>query len=110
VRDFWVREEHGRELEQVFGCGGMGSEFLKRSRQYIASELRLESQAERRFRLSDYWTSHLGFEVLRRIHQLDCDKLEQFIRREELVRREEFVGAFYIDDPGLGEGDEWVPS
>jgi len=52
----------------------------------------------------------LGFEAFRRIHQLDCNKLEQFIKREELVIREEFLGAFYVDDPDSGEGDELVPS
>lgn len=60
--------------------------------------------------MQDSWASHLGFEAFRRIHQLDCDKLEQFIKREKLVIREEFLGAFYIDDPDSGEGDELVSS
>jgi hypothetical protein len=110
VRDFWVREGCEWQFERIFGPEGIWPEFLKRSRQYLGSMLHLQSQAERRFRLQDYWISHLGFEAFRRIHQLDCDKLEQFIRREELVLREELLGAFYIDDPELGEGDELVPS
>ena len=54
--------------------------------------------------------SHLGFEAFRTVHQMDCDKLEQFIRREELVVSEWFLGAFYIDGPDSEEGDELVPS
>jgi hypothetical protein len=105
-----VSEGREEDFERIFGTEGIWPGLLKRSRQYLGSLLQLESQAERRYRLQDSWASHLGFEAFRRIHQLDCDKLEQFIKREKLVVREEFLGAFYVDDPDSGEGDELVPS
>ena len=110
MREFLVTEGREADFERIFGLEGIWPELLKRSRQYLGSLLQLESQAERRYRLQDWWASHLGFEAFRRIHQLDCNKLEQFIRHEELVRREEFLGAFYKDDPESDEGEELVPS
>ena len=110
MREFLVNERREQDFEGIFGPGGIWPELLKRSRLYVGSMLHLESPAERRYRLQDSWTSHLGFEAFRRIHQLDCDRLEQFIRREKLVIREVFLGAFYVDVPDSGEGDELVPS
>ena len=110
MREFLVNECREADFERIFGPEGIWPELLKRSRQYLGSLLQLKSQAERRYRLQDSWVSHLGFEAFRRIHQLDCDKLEQFIRREKLVIQEEFLGAFYVDDPDSDEGDELVPS
>src|SRR5690348_3956129 len=77
VREFLVRE--GREIDfvRMFGQDGIWPEFLGRSRQYLGSELRLRLKTERRFRLRDFWESHVGFEAFRAIHQLDCDKFDQ---------------------------------
>jgi hypothetical protein len=110
VRGFLVREGREKDFEGIFGREGIWPDFLKRSRWYLGSELRLESKTERRFRLSDYCESHVGFEAFRAIHQLDCDRFDQLIVREELVVREEFLGAFYADDSESDEGDDLVPS
>ena len=76
----------------------------------VRHELWLDSKTERRFRLRDFWESHVGFEAFRSIHQLDCDRFDQLIAREELVAREEFLGAFYVNDFDSDEGDDLVPS
>ena len=110
VREFLVREGREKDFEGIFGPEGIWPDFLKRSRQYLGSELRLESKTERRFKLEDYWESHVGFEAFRAIHQLDCDRFHQLIAREELVAREKFLGSFYVDDSELDEGDDLVPS
>ncbi len=110
VREFLVSEGRQRDFERIFGPAGIWPEFLGRSRQYLVSELRLKSKTERRFTLKDYWESHLGFEAFRAIHQLDCDRFDQLIAREELVIREEFLGAFYLDDSESDEGDDLVLS
>ena len=110
VREFLVSEGRERDFEKIFGPEGIWPEFLGRSKQYLGSELRLGSKTERRFRLKDYWESHLGFEAFRAIHGLDCDRFGQLIAREELIVREEFLGAFYIDDFEPDEGDDLVPS
>ena len=110
VREFWVSEGRERDFESIFGPDGIWPEMLRRSRQYLGSELRFKLRTERRFRLMDYWESHTGFEAFRRIHQLDCDRFDQLIKREELVTREEFLGSFYTHDHESDEGDELVPS
>ena len=110
VREFLVGAGRERDFERIFGPEGIWPEFLRRSGHYLGTELWLRSKTERRFRLKDYWRSHVGFEAFRAIHQLDCDRLNQLIAREELVVREEFLGAFYADDPGSDEGDDLVPS
>jgi hypothetical protein len=110
VRDFWVREGRQEDFEGTFGAQGIWTDFLKRSRQYLGSVLWLESATERCYRLVDSWMSHVGFEAFRAIHQLDCNKFDQFVARRELIAREEFLGAFYRNDPESEEGDELVPS
>src|SRR5437899_1718123 len=85
VREFLVREGRETDFERIFGPEGIWPDFLMRSSQYGGSELRLKSKTERRFRLNDYWESHVGFEAFRAIHQLDCDRFDQLIAREELV-------------------------
>ena len=110
MREFWVHEGREADFERIFGPGGIWTDFLRRSRQYLGSQLWLESKTERRFQLRDSWRSHVGFEAFRAIHQLDCDRFEQLIAREELVAREQFLGAFYVNDPEWSEGDELVPS
>jgi hypothetical protein len=110
VREFLVSEGRERDFEGIFGPGGIWPEFLRRSRQFLGSWLSLESESERRYQLRDYWMSHVGFEAFRAIHQLDCDRFDQLIKREKLVVREQFLGAFYVGDPDLDEGDELVPS
>ena len=105
-----MSEGRERDFERTFGPEGIWPEFLGRSRQYLGSELRLRSKTERRFTLKDYWESHIGFEAFRAIHQLDCDRFDQLIAGEELIAREEFLGAFYMDDSESGEGDDLVLS
>jgi len=110
VREFLAGAGREMDFERIFGQEGIWPEFLRRSRRYLGSELRLRSKTERRFRLKDYWESHAGFEAFRAIHQLDCDRFAQLIAREELVVREEFLGAFYTDDSESDEGEDLVPS
>ena len=110
VREFLVSEGRERDFESIFGPGGIWPDFLRRSRQFLGGCLCVESESERRYQLRDYWMSHVGFEAFRAIHQLDCDRFDQLIKREKLVVREQFLGAFYVGDPDLDEGDELVPS
>jgi hypothetical protein len=98
VREFWVREGCERNFEEVFGPAGIWSELLQRSDQYVRTELRLQSGVERRYRVLDYWISHLGFEGFREQYQTECEKLSRLIAREEWIEREFLLGSFYIDE------------
>src|SRR5947209_20081048 len=70
VREFLVSEGRERDFETIFGPEGIWPEILRRSRQFLGSELRLTSPLERRYQARDYWMSHTGFEAFRAIHQL----------------------------------------
>jgi hypothetical protein len=110
VREFWVREGCERSFAKVFGPDGLWSELLRRSDEYVKTELRVKSAAERRYRTLDYWESHLGFERFREQYQADCDKLSRLIANEEWVEREILLGSFYVDESDTDEGTDLVPA
>jgi hypothetical protein len=94
----------------MFGSNGIWSELLRRSSQYVRTELRVESVAERRYRTFDYWKSHLGFELFREQYQTDCDNLSRLIANEEWIEREILLGSFYVDESDADEGTDLVPA
>ena len=110
VREFWVKEGCERSFAKVFGSDGLWSELLRRSNQYVRTELRVESAAERRYKTFDYWKSHLGFERFRERNQADCDKLYRLIANEEWIEREILLGSFYMDESDTDEGTGLVPA
>ena len=95
------------DLEVVFGPDGIWAEFLRRAPGYIATEVECESQAERRYRVLDFWSWHRYFELFRERFGAEYEKFERLIAAEGVVEREELVGAYYEKDRG-GE-DELVP-
>lgn len=111
VREFLVVEGRGRDFEQVFGLDGIWSRFLRQSEEYLGTKFRLESEAQCRYRVFDYWRSHWAFEAFRSKHQEDLKEFNRLALGEALVRREIFEGSFYQDDSGLGpeEGTDLVP-
>jgi hypothetical protein len=112
VREFRVVEGRQNEFEKVFCRGGAWPEFLSRSVEYLKTELRLEPQGPRRYRVFDYWKSHWDFEAFRDKYQRELEEFSRLFLGEALVEREVFEGSFYEDDPGLGpdEGTDLVPS
>jgi hypothetical protein len=108
AREFWVREGCERSFVKVFGPDGLWSELLRRSDEYVKTELRAECDAERRYKTFDYWKSHLSFERFREQYQGDCDKLSRLIAKEEWIEREILLGSFYVDESD--EGTDLVPA
>ncbi|MGP0020386.1 MAG: hypothetical protein ACLPHP_17570 [Candidatus Sulfotelmatobacter sp.] len=96
----------------MFGPDGSWARFLGRAEGFIATELKCESLSEAgseagpeagsdgRYRVRDFWKGHRGFEIFRERFSED---FAQFDRRvtDELVEKQEFVGAYYEAD-----GDE----
>ncbi|MGZ4890295.1 MAG: hypothetical protein ACXWBH_14030, partial [Candidatus Angelobacter sp.] len=66
VREFVVAEGREEDFKKVFGPEGIWFELLRRSAEYLGTDCRLEAQAERRYRVLDYWQSHESFEDFRR--------------------------------------------
>lgn len=110
VREFVVAEGREEDFKKVFGSEGIWSELLRRSAEHLGTDCRLEAEAERRYRVLDYWLSHESFEDFRRQYQLEYEKFSRLIASEGLVERETLLGSFYRGDSDFDEGIDLVPS
>jgi hypothetical protein len=68
------------------------------------TEVQCESESDGRYRVRDFWSWHRGFEVFRERCSEDFARFDREIV-EELVEKQEFVGAYYEAD-----GDDLVPA
>ena len=66
--------------------------------------MKCESVSDGRYRVRDFWNGHRGFEIFRERFAEFSGRLDLMIA-EELVERQEFVGAYYEAD-----GDDLVPA
>jgi hypothetical protein len=66
--------------------------------------VKCEFASDGRYRVRDFWSWHRGFEIFRERFSEDLGRFERWIT-EELVEKQEFVGAYYEAD-----GDELVPA
>jgi hypothetical protein len=73
---------------------------LQRAEGYIVTEVRCESLDDGRHRVRDLWSWHRGFEIFR---ERFSESFAEFDRQvvEELVERQEFLGAYYEAEPGV---------
>ena len=110
VREFVVAEGREEDFRKVFGSEGIWFDLLRRSAEYVGSDLRLGAETERRYRVLDYWLSHEGFEDFRKAHQLEYEKFRQLVANEGLIERETFLGSFYGGKSDFDEGIDLVPS
>jgi hypothetical protein len=78
--------------------------FLRQAEGYIATEVQCESVSDGRYRVRDIWHGHRSFEIFRERYSEDFNRFERRIA-EELVEKEELVGAYYEAD-----GDDLVPA
>jgi hypothetical protein len=77
---------------------------LRRAEGYIATEVKCESASEGRYRVKDFWSWHRSFEIFRERFSEDFAEFDRQIV-EELIEKQEFVGAYYEAD-----GDDLVPA
>jgi hypothetical protein len=110
AREFVVAEGREEDFKKVFGPEGIWFELLRLSAEYLGTDCRLEAEAERRFRVLDYWLSHESFEDFRRQYQLEYENFSRLIASEDLVERETLLGSFYRGDSDFDEGIDLVPS
>ena len=83
---------------------GLWARFLRRAEGYIATEVKCEAASEGRYRVRDFWSWHRGFEIFRERFSEDFAEFDRRIV-EELVEKQEFVGAYYEAD-----GDDLGPA
>jgi hypothetical protein len=84
----------------VFRAEGIWTRFLRQAQGYIATEVKCESEGDGKYRVRDFWSWHRGFEIFRERFSEDFARFDQEIV-EELVEKEEFVGAYY-EEPDAG--------
>ena len=77
---------------------------MRQGKGYIATEVKCESVSDGRYRVRDFWNGHRGFEIFRERFAEDFNQFERRIA-EELIEKQEFVGAYYEAD-----GDDLVPA
>jgi hypothetical protein len=70
---------------------------LLKAQGYIATEVQCESESDGRYRVRDFWSWHRGFELFRERVSEDFAQFDREIV-EELVEKQEFVGAYYEAD------------
>ncbi|HET7893320.1 MAG TPA: hypothetical protein VFL34_17460 [Candidatus Sulfotelmatobacter sp.] len=73
---------------------------MRQARDYIATELKCESVGDGRYRVRDFWNGHRGFEIFRERFSEDFAQFDQRIV-DELIEKQEFVGAYYEADEEL---------
>ena len=103
-RRFWVGYGRLADFEKVFGPAGMWDEFLSLAKGYVGTQVRRESEAERQYRVLDFWTSHRWFEGFRKQYAAEFEWFHQRIVAEGLVERQEVVGTYYESS----EGDDLI--
>ena len=78
----------------MFGRDGIWVRFLRQAEGYIATELKYEPVGDGRYRVRDFWSGHRGFEIFRERHSEGFAEFDRQIV-DELVEKQEFVGAYY---------------
>jgi hypothetical protein len=62
---------------------------------YLLTEFWCESPQLRQYRVKDFWNWHRSFEVFRVRFQAEFEQFEEWLRFEELIEKEQFLGAYY---------------
>ena len=83
----------------MFGSDGIWARFLRRATGYVVTDAKCESTGDGRHRVRDFWSGHRGFEIFRERFSEDFAQFDRQIV-DELVEKQEFVGAYYEADGG----------
>ena len=82
----------------MFRADGVWARFLRRASGYLATEVKFEG--DERHRVRDFWSWHRGFERFREQYSEDFLRFDREVV-EDLVEKQEFVGAYYEADMEL---------
>ena len=97
-----------RDFEAVFASGGIWKELAGQAVGFVRTEFWCESAVERRYRVQDFWTTHLEFETFRERFAVEYGRFDQLLVAEGVVERQEIVGAYYVNEGS--DGDLAVPA
>jgi hypothetical protein len=102
-----VGDKREQDFEAIFAVDGIWQELAAHAGM-IRAGFWCESTVERRYRVQDFWATHVEFEAFRERFALEYGKLEQLLLAEGVVERQEIVGAYYVNEGS--EGDLAVPA
>jgi hypothetical protein len=91
---------------KVFGPAGIWNEFVSLAKGYIGTQVWCESEAERQYRVLDFWTSHRLCKRFREQLAAEYEWFSRLVTAEGLVERQEIVGTYYESS----EGDDLAPA
>jgi len=57
------------------------------------------------YRIRDCWNGHRDFESFRALYQVDFGRFESWIFADGVVKREQFLGAYYEDCDDHGDDE-----
>jgi hypothetical protein len=103
-RRFWVGDGRQADFEVVFGPDGIWKDLLSKARGYLDTEIECESPVEGRYRVRDFWKSHLGFEEFRERFVVEYEKLDRLMVAEGLIEKQQLVGEYYSGEGSDGDG------
>ncbi len=96
-----MREGKRVEFVNVFRADGIWARFLRQAQSYIETEVKCESLpaagSDGQDRVRDFWNGHRGFEIFRERFSEDFAEFDRQVV-EELIEKQEFVGAYYEAD------------
>jgi hypothetical protein len=106
-----VADGRRAEFEGVFGIEGSWTRLLCQADGYLKTEFWCESPESRQYRVRDHWSWHRNFENFRGRFQAEYQQFEDRILADGLVEKQQFLGAYYFDDPQDqdDDGDDLVP-
>jgi hypothetical protein len=93
-----VADGRRAEFEEVFGVGGNWARLLKQADGYLKTEFWCESPELRQYRVRDHWSWHRNFENFRGQFQSEYQQFENRMLADGLIARQQFLGAYYLDD------------
>ena len=99
-RRFWTGYGRQADFELVFSKDGPWPRLLAQSDGYLGTEIWCEISELRQYRVRDFWSWHRKFEVFRSTFQEQLGHCEHLLRLEQVVEREQFLGAYYEKEYG----------
>jgi len=69
--------------------------LLGQAEGYLSTETRCESPESAQYRVRDFWSWHRNFEVFRARFQSEFERFEEWLRSEQLIEKQQFLGAYY---------------
>ncbi|MCU1303110.1 MAG: hypothetical protein JWQ87_3394 [Candidatus Sulfotelmatobacter sp.] len=100
-----VADGRRAEFEAAFAVDGTWATLLYQADGYLLTEVWCESPELAQYRVKDFWNWHRNFESFRARFHVECERFENWVRADGIVKSEQLLGMYYEE---LGGEDESV--